>query len=112
MRELLSRGDRDETRLRVWREMPYARIVDGRVQQGRIDRLVAQLDADGRVTRATVIDFKTDTVDPAETKAYAERYRTQLESYRESAALRFGLEPDTVGMVILFTGPGQMEHLD
>lgn len=112
VRELLSRGDRDETSLRVWREMPYARIVDDRVQQGRIDRLETQLDADGRVIRATVIDFKTDTVDPAETKACAERYRPQLESYRESATLRFGLELDAVGMLILFTGPGRVEHLD
>ena len=80
VRDLLSRCDRDPDRLKVWRELPFARIIEGRVQQGRIDRLVAELDASGKPQRATVIDYKTDRIDREQALSEAERYRDQLDS--------------------------------
>ncbi len=102
VRETLSRGDRDPARLKVWRELPFARITEGRVQQGRIDRLVAELDASGKPQGATVIDFKTDRIDRENAEREAERYRDQLESYRHPAARQIGLEAEAVSTIILF----------
>ena len=102
VREVLSRGNRDPDRLRIWRELPFARIIEGRVQQGRIDRLVAELDVSGTPQRATVIDFKTDRIVREHAVSEAERYRDQLESYRHPAARRIGLEVEAVSTIILF----------
>ena len=102
VREVLSRGDRDPARLKVWRELPFARITEGRVQQGRIDRLVAELDASGKPQSATVIDFKTDRIIREHAESEAERYRNQLESYRHPAARRIGIEVEAVSTIILF----------
>ena len=102
VREVLSRGDRDPDRLKIWRELPFARIIEGRVQQGRIDRLVAELDASGKPQRATVIDYKTDRIDREQAVSEAERYRDQLESYRHPAARRIGIEVEAVSAIILF----------
>ncbi len=102
VRELLSRGDRDPARLKVWCELPFARITEGRVQQGRIDRLVAELDASGNPQGATVIDFKTDRIVREHAESEAERYRDQLESYRYPAACQTSIEVEAVSTIILF----------
>ena len=80
-------------------------ILSG-VQRGSIDRLVAELDQDGVPRRATVIDFKTDEIDPADAEAHAERYRTQLETYRAVAAEMLALDERAVAMQLLFVRPG------
>jgi ATP-dependent exoDNAse (exonuclease V) beta subunit len=97
---------RDRATLRVWRELPFARLVDGAVQQGAIDRLEAEYDADGSVRRAVVIDFKTDEIDAADSEDAAQRYRPQLDAYRQAAARFLAIEPSAVEAVVLFVTPG------
>ena len=62
--------------------------------------------------RARVIDFKNDVIEPTSSETHAERYRSQLESYRDSAAARFSLSPDEVGMTLLMSDPGLVVVLD
>jgi ATP-dependent exoDNAse (exonuclease V) beta subunit len=81
-------------------------MIGDRVQQGFIDRLVIESDERGAATSAEVIDFKTDDVDADGLAAHAERYRGQLETYRDVVARSTQLEPDRVGMTLLFVRPG------
>ncbi|MCP3905565.1 MAG: UvrD-helicase domain-containing protein [Planctomycetes bacterium] len=111
-RGVLSREGRDPETVRVWREHPFARSVDGAPQQGVIDRLVVHHDAGGAPTRAQVIDFKTDDVDAAQCAGHAETYRGQLETYRAVAARMTGLPEASVTMTLLFLRPAVAVTLD
>jgi ATP-dependent exoDNAse (exonuclease V) beta subunit len=104
---LLSRGDRDPESLQVWRELPFARIIDHRLRLGYIDRLEVELGGDGKPLRANVIDFKTDQIRPADSKDCAEKYRSQLEAYRPPAAERAGLPPEAIDLTVLLTSLGE-----
>ncbi len=106
VRAVLSLGEASPARTRVWTERPFVRLVDGRLQQGSIDRLVAHLDEDGRVRRATVIDYKSDVIEAAGAEDRAEHYRGQVEDYRAITAHIFGLDPTDVEMTLLFVRPG------
>jgi ATP-dependent exoDNAse (exonuclease V) beta subunit len=105
VRAVMSRGDRRRDRVRVWRERPFAAIVEDRLRQGVIDRLVVSVDEEGRAVAATVIDFKTDAVSADEAAVQAEAYRGQLEAYRDAAARLAGLDAEAVRMVLLFVTP-------
>ncbi|MCZ6444795.1 MAG: UvrD-helicase domain-containing protein [Planctomycetota bacterium] len=102
----LSYGDREPSTLRLWRERPYARLVDGAVQRGAIDRLEARIDK-GKLRAATIIDFKIDDIAPSEAPARAERYRPQLEAYRDAAAEMLRTDPARVKMIVLFVTAGE-----
>ena len=102
VREHLARRGRDAGSLGLWREHPFARLVESAVQRGVIDRLEARLEADGSAAEAIVFDFKTDEIDPGEARTAAEQYRPQLEAYRDAAAEFLSLDPEAVRMVVLF----------
>ncbi len=106
VRAALSYGDREPSTLRLWREHPYARLVDGAVQRGAIDRLEARIDK-GKLRAATLIDFKIDDIAPSEASARAERYRPQLEAYRDAAAGMLRTDPTAVKMIVLFVTAGE-----
>ncbi|MHC4981086.1 MAG: UvrD-helicase domain-containing protein [Planctomycetota bacterium] len=106
VRHALSIGGRDRSTLCVWREQPFARLVDGAVQEGAIDRLEAELGGDGSVRRAVVIDFKTDDISAADAEKTAEIYRLQLKAYREAAAQFLGIDAAAVETMVLFVTPG------
>jgi ATP-dependent exoDNAse (exonuclease V) beta subunit len=106
VRRVLSLHGRDRATVRVWREQPFARLVDGAVQQGAIDRLEAELGGDGSVRRAVVIDFKTDDISAPDAAETAEGYRPQLKAYRQAAAQFLGIDAAAVETVVLFVTPG------
>jgi ATP-dependent exoDNAse (exonuclease V) beta subunit len=106
VRRTMSLDGRDRSTLRVWRELPFARLVDGAVQQGFIDRLEAELGGDGSVRRAVVIDFKTDDISAADAEKTAESYRLQLKAYRQAAAQFLGIDAAAIETVVLFVTPG------
>lgn len=112
VRRALGRGGRPFQRLRVRREHPFVRLVDGRVQSGFIDRLVIESDDRGKPVRAEVIDFKTDAIEAAEAAVHAETYRGQLQVYRAAAARLLNLEPAVVRMMVLFVDPAVAIALD
>ncbi|MHC4948769.1 MAG: UvrD-helicase domain-containing protein [Planctomycetota bacterium] len=111
IRALLSRNGEPEAGLRLWREQPYARIVDDALERGIIDRMVARR-VDGRVDRVEVIDFKTDGVDEADAAARAEHHRPQLERYRAAAAAITGCDPARVRLRLAFVAAGVVVDLD
>ncbi len=98
-------------RLEVRREHPFAvrdRDDEGTpwLLSGVFDRLVVGRDEGGRPAWAHVVDFKTDSIDPHDMLALAERtafYRPQIEAYRRAAAGSLRLPPDRVGATICFT---------
>jgi ATP-dependent exoDNAse (exonuclease V) beta subunit len=106
VRRILTRGRRDRAVLRLWRERPFARLVDGLVQRGAFDRLEAEF-VGGQVRSATVIDFKTDTIEAIDAPAAARQYRPQLEAYRAAAAEMLGADAAVVRMVVLFASCGE-----
>jgi ATP-dependent exoDNAse (exonuclease V) beta subunit len=111
VRQALSRGARPASSLRVFREHPFATLVDGRVQTGLIDRLVVELDSAapaGRPLRAMVIDFKTDQIGSSAdaVAAHVEAYRPQMEAYQAAAADLLGINRDSVMMQLLFCAVG------
>jgi len=95
---------RDAT-VELHRELPFARMVNGRVQSGFIDRLVLHRDADGQLSHADLIDFKTDEIEPVEVQTRRAAYRSQLETYRAAVSEMFGLSADNVRMTLLFVVP-------
>jgi hypothetical protein len=100
--ESLSVGAADRVRVNVYREYPFARLANGQLQTGFIDRLVTRLDTTGRPCHATIIDFKTDAAKPAHTPALVEHYRPQLESYRAIVMEHFGLPSASIELLLLF----------
>lgn len=105
-RQLLERGEAAGSR-QAHRELPFARLIDGRIQSGYIDRLTLDRDEAGSVIRAAVIDFKSDPVEPAEAAAKAEHYRPQLEVYRQAVIERFSPPPEAgIRLIILFVHHG------
>ncbi|MDY7108977.1 MAG: UvrD-helicase domain-containing protein, partial [Planctomycetota bacterium] len=112
IRAALGRGGRPPQRLRVRREHPFVRLVDGRVQSGFIDRLVIEFGEDGTPAAAEIIDFKTDAITADEAAAHAEAYRGQLAVYRAAAARLLKLDESVVRMTILFVEPALAVRLD
>lgn len=67
------------------REQPVAAIIDGQFLTGIIDRLHLHRNPAGTVTRAEIIDYKTDAVkSPADLVA---RYTGQMAAYRRALEL-------------------------
>ena len=69
----------------LYREQPMAAIIDGQFLTGIIDRLHLHRNPGGTVTRAEIIDYKTDAV-----KAPADlipRYAGQMAAYRKALEL-------------------------
>jgi len=108
---VLSRGawsPHDPRSVRVMTERPFAvrTRIDGveRFIQGRFDRLVVAHE-DSRVTRAEVIDYKTDSIGAAPTRDDHGRHAPQMRAYRAAAAALLGIPPDRVSTRIVFLSP-------
>lgn len=90
-------------------------VRDGEVLvEGFVDRLVLLHDAEGRVTGAEVLDYKTDAIDAEDSEALAARvafYAPQIEAYRRAVAGLFGLEMDAVSGRLLMLGPGVVRRV-
>jgi ATP-dependent helicase/nuclease subunit A len=71
------------------REQPVDAILDGRWLSGTIDRLHLFLNADGKVSSAEIVDFKTDAVSSGE--ELVSRYSDQMRAYREVIERAFGV---------------------
>jgi ATP-dependent helicase/nuclease subunit A len=111
MAAALSRGTSDVTMIRLHRELAYARLVGAGVQTGSIDRLVLRLDARGRATGATVIDFKTDATAAGSPQTQAEVHRAQLQAYRAATSEMFALHERAIAMQVLLVGAGTVVTL-
>ena len=95
--------------LLVHSELPYVAEIDGRIQRGRIDRLVLGYRG-GRVVRAEVLDHKTGATGVAgdALEARIAPYRAQMAGYRRVVASMFGIEPSAVSTVLLMLDRGEV----
>jgi hypothetical protein len=92
--------------------MPFVVQVDGRIQHGRMDRVVLGI-RDGRVVRAEVVDWKTGARD-LQGAAFNDRiapYRLQMNGYRQALATMFGIAPDAVSAVLAFVDRGEIREV-
>ncbi len=96
------------TLVRVENELPFARRIADEIQEGFIDRLVLTQRA-GRVVRAEILDFKTDSVeagDEATLAARTEYYCPQIAAYRNVVREQYGLAESDVSGKLVFLGAG------
>ncbi len=81
-----------EKKILLWRERAFDVEIDGRPLSGIFDRVHIELAPDGQPVGARVYDFKTDkgSVD------LRAKYKAQLDSYIEAAALLLGISAQKV----------------
>jgi hypothetical protein len=81
-----------EKKILLWRERAFDVEIDGRPLSGIFDRVHIELAPDGQPVGARIYDFKTDkgSVD------LRAKYKDQLDSYIEAAALLLGISAQKV----------------
>lgn len=96
----------------VWRERAFEMVLDGVWLTGVFDRVVIELNEEGRAIRVTVWDFKTDRVATREeAQRAARRYVGQVELYRKAAARLCGVSVGEVAAALVFTKIREVLHL-
>ena len=100
VREALTRRHENET---LWRERPFVVRQGNRLLRGTFDRVMIDHDQKGNATAARLIDFKTDTYHDAT----AQRYRPQLQAYRQALAQMLTIDPSRIQATLLFVMDGQ-----
>ncbi len=106
IRGVLSRGETDSDQYEVYCEYPFARIVSGRLQTGFIDRLVIRHGSDGTASLATIVDYKTDTVEISAAQEYAQRYHRQMEIYQHAVTEWWAVSSDKITKKLVFVHAG------
>lgn len=110
IRAALSCDSRQRASLEVSRELPFARLVDGRVQRGSIDRVVTKRTG-GRIAAVSIIDFKTDAVSPADAALLGTHYRPQLQAYRQAVMEMLNVDEMAISIAVLFVEAGMVVNL-
>lgn len=89
----------------VYNEQPIVAVTDkNEWLSGTIDRLVITVDAQGKVTAAHIIDFKTNRLDPDKKESYdalKKEYEEQMTAYRKHVAKALGLPESAVAVSLL-----------
>ena len=102
----LSRAGRD---VELWRERSFEVVLKDAWVSGTFDRVEVERGEDGAVVRARILDYKTDSVKTdEEIAARAERYRSQITTYRNALSLILGIPVSSIDAALLFTRPGRM----
>ena len=92
--------------LRVWREAGWLQLTtEGALEVGVFDRVVV-FERAGVAVGALLVDWKTDRVDAASAQIHAQRYRRQLEAYRNAVARIEGLALESVQACVFFSRVG------
>ncbi len=95
----------------VMTEHRFAVATPTGILSGSIDRLVLHLKND-QVVAAEVIDYKSDHITAAQVIDRIERYRGQMDAYREAVCQTFGISNDQVTQTIVFTSLGTVQSLN
>jgi ATP-dependent helicase/nuclease subunit A len=88
----------------VWRERAFSYVEGDQFTNGIFDRVVIYKAEDGSITRAEIIDFKTDRIHAYNTiESATEHHRPQLEAYRKALARIVGIDEAVIDLKLLFT---------
>lgn len=109
--ELRSLLVRPEAGAELWRERRFAVELEGELWSGTFDRVVLHRDEEGALTRAEVLDWKTDRVEESGLSERAEHYRPQLEAYGRVLAAMTGLAPERIALRLVFLRAGRVVDL-
>ena len=98
----------DEECGELWRERPFDVVIgnDEGTQwlvSGCFDRVQIHRNAAGAVTRACIIDYKSNQTDVPGVPKLVEHYREQLLSYRKALAKLLGITPNLIECRLVFT---------
>ena len=107
VRKALTRPDGN---VDLWRERPFAALVDDALIQGIFDRVVIHRSR-GEPARATVLDFKTDQAPVQRYDTLVETYRPQLAAYKTALCTILNLPQSEVEAHLLFTEEGILAKL-
>jgi len=110
VREALARP---EGEVELWREKRFEIVLENEEWlSGTFDRVEIERDAKGAVTRASVIDYKSDRVEdePAMQRAI-ETYRPQLHLYGRALSRILQLPEPRIALRILFTRTGEVRDV-
>jgi ATP-dependent helicase/nuclease subunit A len=102
-----------DTLVRVENELPFARRVADKIQEGFIDRLVL-IQRAGQVVGAEILDFKTDSIEAGDEATLATRtdhYRPQIAAYRNVVREQYGLAESDVSGKLVFLGAGVVREV-
>ncbi|MFT5826320.1 MAG: ATP-dependent exoDNAse (exonuclease V) beta subunit, partial [Yoonia sp.] len=87
-----------------WRERAFSYIEGDQFTNGIFDRVVLHHDATGQISRAEIIDFKTDRIHKSNTIQQAtEHHLPQLEAYRKALSKIIGIDAAVIELKLLFT---------
>jgi ATP-dependent exoDNAse (exonuclease V) beta subunit len=101
--------------LEVTNERGLLKIVDQKLLRGTIDRLVLGLDR-GKVVRAEILDYKTDSLNAKMTveawcRDRIEHHGPQLRLYRRVLCEQFGLEENQITLTLVLLSGDRLESI-
>ena len=102
-----------DTSVRVENELPFVRRMADEIQEGFIDRLVL-IQRGGRVIRAEILDFKTDSIEAGDETTLTDRtdyYGPQIAAYRSVVREQYGLAKSEVSGRLVFLGAGVVREV-
>ena len=98
---------RPEGNVSLWREKRFEIVLGNRWVTGAFDRVVVMRDSASRAIRATLIDFKSDSITgESDLTALAEHYRPQIDLYRAALSQMLHVKPANITAALLFTQAG------
>ena len=107
--EICSLFTRQKHVVELWREKAFSLIDGDKLINGVFDRVHLHRNSEGQITRAEIIDFKTDRIHSGNTITRAvEHHRPQMESYRRALVAITGLDAKQIALRLLFTSSGQL----
>ncbi len=92
--------EKNTAEVELFREQAVEVIQDGKWLSGIVDRMHLFRGNDGKPQRITIIDYKTDAIEP---EAIIEKYANQMSCYRKALAGIFGIGVEKVQSLIVST---------
>lgn len=109
VQRLMSRPDGNSE---LWREKSFEILIGNEWLSGTFDRVVIEKSHDGIPEKARIIDFKTDRISESkEMESACEKYRSQLETYREVLKKMLLLPDESIELTLIFTHPAKVAKL-
>jgi len=90
--------------VKLWREKAFSYVEGDQFINGIFDRVHLRKDAEGTITYAEIIDFKSDRIHEGNTvEQAAEKHRPQLEAYAKALSKITGLASHSIQLKLIFT---------